>query len=75
MSYDCPHGDDPRSCPPCQSKNLGKRLPPRLSSSTARDGVTIDARFKSQCPRCRELIDIDDRITMTQDGWVCEECA
>lgn len=74
MAEYCEHDDDPNSCPPCRNAKAPLRAAPKLTSDTAAIGVVIDARFKSQCPRCRGLIEIDDRILMTQeDGWVHED--
>lgn len=76
---ECPHGDDYYACPPCQrAAGHGAFTSPakRLTSETATEGVSTDARFKSQCPRCLRLVHIGDPIVMTVDGWVHEElCA
>lgn len=71
---ECPHGGDPYCCPPCQNKgSAGQKLAPKLTSNTAQKGMTIEARFKSQCPRCHRLIDIGEQITYTEDGWICPD--
>lgn len=70
---ECPeHGGDLFACPPCQREPAGKKLAPKLTSEMSREGMTIEARFRSQCPRCHRVIQIGDRITSTVDGWVCE---
>lgn len=76
---ECPHGGDYYACPPCQrDAGHGAFTQPakRLTSESASFGARTNARFKSQCPRCRGLINLSERIVMTEDGWVHEEsCA
>ena len=72
MSYDCPHGDDPNMCPPCQSPPRGNKRATKVTS----DATRMLARFKTQCPACHGLIRIDDPIAKVDDVWVHEEsCA
>lgn len=75
MAEYCEHDDDPNLCPPCRNKDVPLRERPKFTSASAGYGARTNARFKSQCPRCRCVIALNDWIVMTEDGWVCEDCA
>lgn len=44
---ECPHGDDPNSCPPCQNPPRGRRLRNERSP-----GPRFTAAYASPCPGC-----------------------
>lgn len=64
MNEECPHGDDPALCPPCQ------RVP------APSPVLSIPARFASTCPACERPIAAGDTIVKydADEPWLCGHC-
>lgn len=68
-AVDCPHGDDPTTCPPCQTQATTiTSTPTVLARSTAIHPTT--------CLQCDQPIRHGDPIVLTDDGppWTHEDC-
>lgn len=67
MFTECPHGDDPAICPPCQG--------PTILGDGAAEVFTARARLEGWCPECRQEIEVGDLIAKVGDRpWAHEEC-
>lgn len=53
---DCPHGDDPTLCPPCQRPPKGKRV------RGGGIGPRFTARYRTDCPGCPVEIEPGDDV-------------
>lgn len=52
---ECPHGDDPQVCPPCNPTAA-----PRLAAG--RVGPPFPSRFAGRCAGCEGIIDVGEPI-------------
>ena len=65
---DCPHGDDPAICPPCQGAALPRTVTTREWSAA------FPARYEGDCRGCGFVINVGDPIRASDGEYRHADC-